>query len=68
MMNYKFKVDGMHCPSCSMIIESELEEMAGVSDITADFKKGEVEITASDDFDIQNAFQKLKDLGYTPKE
>lgn len=38
-------VKGMHCKSCEMMIEGEVKEVAGVNAVTANHKKGTVEIS-----------------------
>ncbi len=38
------KIEGMHCPSCELIIKEELAELPGVSDTVVDYKTGFVEL------------------------
>jgi len=38
----KLKVSGMHCSSCEMILKEDVGAVSGVSNVTADYKKGVV--------------------------
>ena len=40
-----FKTSGMHCPSCSMLIEMTLTEMPGVVSAKADQARGTTVVT-----------------------
>lgn len=70
MQKYIFYVQGMHCSSCELVIESELSEMPEISQVKTDFKNNSVEI--SGDFSDKTKEQiadeltdKLKSHGYT---
>jgi copper chaperone CopZ len=43
--NITFTIEGMHCTSCAMNIDGELEELAGVSEARTSYAKGETRIT-----------------------
>lgn len=45
MKTYKFHVNGMHCPACVALTESELEELPHVSKVIADLGTLSVEVT-----------------------
>lgn len=62
----QFKIDGMHCVSCSMNIDGELEETPGVLSATTNYAKAMSTIT----FDPQHITpeeleQKIVDTGYS---
>ncbi|MFH1073368.1 MAG: heavy metal-associated domain-containing protein [Nanoarchaeota archaeon] len=58
----KFKVKGMHCKSCELLIAESLQDL-GAKDVKADFKKGIVEVSPElDDMTIKDA---IKKEGYT---
>lgn len=40
MASIDLKTDGMHCGSCSMLIEMTVGDLAGVSTVKADFASG----------------------------
>lgn len=44
MQKYTFHVVGMHCASCVILTESELQNIAGVTRVKADLKNNSVEI------------------------
>lgn len=37
----EFKVSGMHCASCELLIKDELGELPGLSDVAIDYKSGQ---------------------------
>lgn len=41
----KFATSGMHCPSCAMLIEMALGDLAGVVTATSDYRTGVTEVT-----------------------
>ena len=41
----KFTTGGMHCPSCSMLIEMSLTDLEGVKAAASDYRKGITEVT-----------------------
>ncbi len=38
------KIDGMHCTSCALTIDEELEEIEGVYEARSSYAKGEVRV------------------------
>lgn len=40
MTSNAFKVSGLHCSSCSMLITMNVEDLAGVSSVTCDHATG----------------------------
>ena len=47
MKTYKFHVNGMHCPACVALTESELGDLPHVSSVKADLSSLSVEIVGS---------------------
>jgi len=43
MVKKKFKVDGMHCSSCAMVIEGDLED-GGANKAACSYAKQELEV------------------------
>ncbi|MFA5932889.1 MAG: heavy-metal-associated domain-containing protein [Microgenomates group bacterium] len=39
-----YKIDGMHCTSCAMTIEMDLEDLEGVINVKTSYAKGETEV------------------------
>lgn len=48
MVKKKFKIEGMHCPSCSMLIDGDLEDLEGVKSSKTSFAKSECEVEFDD--------------------
>ncbi|HZJ18686.1 MAG TPA: heavy-metal-associated domain-containing protein [Patescibacteria group bacterium] len=44
MITKKFKITGMHCSSCAMNIDGELEDTEGVKEAKTSFAKQTVEV------------------------
>lgn len=40
----RLKTSGMHCPSCSMLIELNVSDLPGVESVRADYKTGVTEV------------------------
>lgn len=40
----KFKITGMHCSSCAITIDMDLEDLSGVKKAQTSYAKGETEI------------------------
>ena len=38
------KVEGMHCPSCVALLENDVEELNGVSNVSASLENGTLEV------------------------
>lgn len=66
MASLDLKTGGMHCSSCSMLIEMTVGDLPGVSAVTADYVKG----TAHVEFDPaaivgDQIVTAIRDAGYT---
>ena len=64
-MKKEFKVNGMHCKSCEMLIKDILEDEAGVKIADASFDKGNVVIEFDEnEITPQKVVELLKKEGY----
>ncbi|HAO64902.1 TPA: hypothetical protein DCQ44_02885 [Candidatus Taylorbacteria bacterium] len=45
MKTYTFHVAGMHCPSCTILTESEISDVSGITKVKASLKEHSVEVT-----------------------
>lgn len=65
----KFKIKGMHCSSCAMNIDFDLEDIEGVNSASTSYAKQicEVEIDA-DKADSVKIISQIKKTGYTAEE
>jgi copper chaperone len=61
-----FRVDGMHCASCSLLIDDTLEDLPGVSQSQTALKAGlstvQLDVTRTDP---QQVIDAITGLGYT---
>lgn len=61
-----FRIDGMHCGSCSLLIDDTLEDLPGVSRSHTELKSGrstvQLDIAV---IDAQQVIDTITDLGYT---
>ena len=64
MKKAEFKVSGMHCRSCEMLISEELDDIQGVTKFEAYHKEGVVKIEAKDNVNIDKVNAKIRELGY----
>ena len=65
MIKKKFKISGMHCTSCAMNIDGELEDTQGIKCANTNYAKSQTEI----EFDENKVTDKqiisiVKKLGY----
>jgi len=65
MKKIKFKIDGMHCSSCAMNIDFDLEDLEGVKSAKTNYAKEECEV----EFDetktsLQEISKQIKETGY----
>ena len=59
------KITGMHCPSCELITKEELGELAGVSDVSVDFKTGLAGLSLDDEKNtLGDVMAAIKKAGY----
>lgn len=61
----KYKVHGMHCASCEVLIEQKLKTINGIQKIKAVQSKNFAEITCTIEPNISEMNKKLKEHGYT---
>ena len=49
MKNTTFKIKGMHCPSCEMLIKDSLETEEGVEKVEVSNEKGYAKVSFNED-------------------
>lgn len=60
------KIDGMHCTSCALTIDDELEGLPGVYESSSSYAKGEVRVRFEPDkVQLLQLHQTIEKLGYT---
>ncbi|MGB4442560.1 MAG: heavy-metal-associated domain-containing protein [Coriobacteriia bacterium] len=45
----QFITTGMHCPSCSMLVQMDVADLEGVTSVTSDHRTAMTEVTYDDD-------------------
>ncbi|MDA1079813.1 MAG: heavy-metal-associated domain-containing protein [bacterium] len=64
-----FKIDGMHCTSCSMNIDGELEDTEGVISANTSYKSGTTKVVFDEGVISKDEIQGIIEaLQYTVKE
>lgn len=60
------KITGMHCTSCAMNIDGELEDTKGVKEANTNYAKAITEVTFDKDkITGEKIVSIIKDIGYT---
>lgn len=60
-----FKISGMHCVSCALNIDMDLEELTGVKESNTSYAKGESSVTFDSDIVKQEKIiEVIKKNGY----
>lgn len=66
MIKQKLKIGGMHCTSCSMNIDMDLEELEGVKKAHTSYAKQETEVEFDPEkISIDKVMETIKKTGYT---
>ncbi len=65
-MKKKFKITGMHCSSCALTIDMDLEDLPGVKSSSTSYAKQETEVEFDQD-KVSDALilETIKKSGYT---
>jgi copper chaperone CopZ len=66
LIKSKLKVDGMHCGSCAMSIDGELEDTEGIKESNTNYVKGQTEVLfETDRLTLDTIISIIKNVGYT---
>lgn len=66
MIKKILKIDGMHCTSCSMSIDMDLEDLEGVSKAQTSYAKQETEVEFDPEkVSLEKIIETIKKTGYT---
>jgi len=61
----KLKIAGMHCSSCAMNIDFDLEELAGVRAVSTSYARQECEIEFDEEtIALDKVLEQIKKTGY----
>ncbi len=59
------KIEGMHCVSCTMLVDGDLEDLKGVRSSKTNFAKSQCEIEFEEtEIDIKEIVKTVKGTGY----
>ena len=64
-MNVVFTVPEISCGHCKNTIESTLNNVESIENVSVDIEKKSVEVISSSDLDMTNVSQLLDEQGYT---
>jgi copper chaperone len=62
---YVFRVEGMHCGSCPLLIDDTLEDLPGVSRARTELKAGQSTVWLDAGADPRQVLDTITSLGYT---
>lgn len=66
MKKSSFKIEGMHCSSCAMNIDFDLEDLEGVTSVKTNYAKQISEVEFDEEkIDESNIISSIKKTGYT---
>lgn len=67
MIQEKLKISGMHCASCAMSIDDELEELDGVSESSTSYRKQMTTVVFDEErTNVDVIATVVRKLGYDP--
>ncbi|KKS13143.1 hypothetical protein A2617_01480 [Candidatus Daviesbacteria bacterium RIFOXYD1_FULL_41_10] len=67
MKKIKLKIEGMHCTSCALSIDMDLEDLEGVKSANTSYAKQETEVEYDKEkIELEQILDKIKELGFTP--
>jgi len=68
MTKIKLKIDGMHCTSCSMNIDMDLEDLEGIKSVKTSYAKQESEVEFEEDkITLEQILEQIEKTGYQAK-
>jgi copper chaperone CopZ len=66
MKSIDLNTGGMHCSSCSMLVDMTVGDMAGVSFVTSDYAKGKTHVEFEPTVvSVEEIVAAITDAGYT---
>lgn len=68
MKKMKLKIEGMHCTSCAMNIDGELEDnVSGVKSSSTSYARQETEVETEDSVTAEEIIAQIEKTGYKAK-
>ena len=69
IVSKKLKIEGMHCTSCAMSIDMDLEDLDGLQEARTSFAKQETDVVYDEEVvDLPKILQQIKKTGYLAQE
>lgn len=66
MKKVKLKIDGMHCSSCAMSIDFDLEDLGGIKNSKTSYARQECEVEFDESFvKVEQIVKTVEITGYT---
>ena len=66
LIKKKLKIDGMHCSSCALNIDFDLEDLDGVKAAKTSYAKQESEVEYDEEkLEVEDLIKTIKKTGYT---
>lgn len=66
MLKKKFKITDMHCTSCALSIDMDLEDLDGIKNVRTSYAKAETEVEFEEEkIDEKAVLETIKKTGYT---
>lgn len=63
--NHTFRVEGMHCGSCSLLIDDTLEDLPGVRSTQTTLRQGRTTVVLDlSQTSLQDVVKVIEELGY----
>ena len=61
----RLRTTGMHCQSCSMLVQMNVEDLPGVASVSSDFRTGITEVDYDPDkLAVENIVETIVAAGY----
>ena len=68
-METTLKIEGMHCASCALLIDEELEELPGVEESRTSYAKQETKVVFdASAVELPALLETIEELGYRAAE
>jgi copper chaperone CopZ len=65
MIKKKFKIEGMHCTSCALNIDFDLEDLEGIKKSQTNYAKQETEVEFDEEkVSQEKILEQIQDTGY----
>lgn len=65
----KLRTGGMHCPSCSMLIEMNVGDLEGVDSVESDYTTGTTEVAYDPEVvDVERIKEEIRSSGYEAQD